>query len=254
MSEFIISVNHLQKNFGENQVLKDIDFYVKKGEIISIIGSSGSGKSTLLRCINLLEKPTSGTISFHGKDIQSKGFSLSEYRSKVGMVFQTFNLFNNLTVLENCVVGQMSVSKIDRKTAEEKALRILASVGMAQYIDAKPKQISGGQKQRVAIARTLLKNPRILILDDSTSSVDTETEAEIRLALRLLMEGRTTFIIAHRIQSIMNADLILVMENGQIIQRGKHEDLVSLPGMYRDVFDIQTRIETDLEKEIASVS
>ncbi|HOW06699.1 MAG TPA: ATP-binding cassette domain-containing protein, partial [Flexilinea sp.] len=152
MSEFIISVNHLQKNFGENQVLKDIDFYVKKGEIISIIGSSGSGKSTLLRCINLLEKPTSGTISFHGKDIQSKGFSLSEYRSKVGMVFQTFNLFNNLTVLENCVVGQMSVSKIDRKTAEEKALRILASVGMAQYMDAKPKQISGGQKQRVAIA------------------------------------------------------------------------------------------------------
>ena len=220
MSEFIISVNHLQKNFGENQVLKDIDFYVKKGEIISIIGSSGSGKSTLLRCINLLEKPTSGTISFHGKDIQSKGFSLSEYRSKVGMVFQTFNLFNNLTVLENCVVGQMSVSKIDRKTAEEKALRILASVGMAQYIDAKPKQISGGQKQRVAIARALAMDPEVLLFDEPTSALDPEMVGEVLNVIRdLAISGLTMLIVTHEMNFAKDvSSRVIFMDDGVIVE------------------------------------
>ena len=227
MSEFIISVNHLQKNFGENQVLKDIDFYVKKGEIISIIGSSGSGKSTLLRCINLLEKPTSGTISFHGKDIQSKGFSLSEYRSKVGMVFQTFNLFNNLTVLENCVVGQMSVSKIDRKTAEEKALRILASVGMAQYIDAKPKQISGGQKQRVAIARALALDPEVLLFDEPTSALDPEMVGEVLNVIRdLAISGLTMLIVTHEMNFAKDvSDHVIFMDNGYIAVEGTPEEV-----------------------------
>ncbi len=231
MSEFIISVNHLQKNFGENQVLKDIDFYVKKGEIISIIGSSGSGKSTLLRCINLLEKPTSGTISFHGKDIQSKGFSLSEYRSKVGMVFQTFNLFNNLTVLENCVVGQMSVSKIDRKTAEEKALRILASVGMAQYIDAKPKQISGGQKQRVAIARALAMDPEVLLFDEPTSALDPEMVGEVLNVIRdLAISGLTMLIVTHEMNFAKDvSSRVIFMDDGVIVEDSSPEKIFSDP-------------------------
>ena len=231
MSEFIISVNHLQKNFGENKVLKDIDFYVKKGEIISIIGSSGSGKSTLLRCINLLEKPTSGTISFHGKDIQSKGFSLSEYRSKVGMVFQTFNLFNNLTVLENCVVGQMSVSKINRKTAEEKALRILASVGMAQYIDAKPKQISGGQKQRVAIARALAMDPEVLLFDEPTSALDPEMVGEVLNVIRdLAISGLTMLIVTHEMNFAKDvSSRVIFMDNGVIVEDSSPEKIFSDP-------------------------
>jgi len=231
MSEFIISVNHLQKNFGENQVLKDIDFYVKKGEIISIIGSSGSGKSTLLRCINLLEKPNSGTISFHGKDIQSKGFSLSEYRSKVGMVFQTFNLFNNLTVLENCVVGQMSVSKIDRKTAEEKALRILASVGMAQYIDAKPKQISGGQKQRVAIARALAMDPEVLLFDEPTSALDPEMVGEVLNVIRdLAISGLTMLIVTHEMNFAKDvSSRVIFMDDGVIVEDSSPEKIFSDP-------------------------
>jgi len=231
MREFIISVNHLQKNFGENQVLKDIDFYVKKGEIISIIGSSGSGKSTLLRCINLLEKPTSGTISFHGKDIQSKGFSLSEYRSKVGMVFQTFNLFNNLTVLENCVVGQMSVSKIDRKTAEEKALRILASVGMAQYIDAKPKQISGGQKQRVAIARALAMDPEVLLFDEPTSALDPEMVGEVLNVIRdLAISGLTMLIVTHEMNFAKDvSSRVIFMDDGVIVEDSSPEKIFSDP-------------------------
>ena len=231
MSEFIISVNHLQKNFGENQVLKDIDFYVKKGEIISIIGSSGSGKSTLLRCINLLEKPTSGTISFHGKDIQSKGFSLSEYRSKVGMVFQTFNLFNNLTVLENCVVGQMSVSKIDRKTAEEKVLRILASVGMAQYIDAKPKQISGGQKQRVAIARALAMDPEVLLFDEPTSALDPEMVGEVLNVIRdLAISGLTMLIVTHEMNFAKDvSSRVIFMDDGVIVEDSSPEKIFSDP-------------------------
>jgi len=231
MSEFIISVNHLQKNFGENQVLKDIDFYVKKGEIISIIGSSGSGKSTLLRCINLLEKPTSGTISFHGKNIQSKGFSLSEYRSKVGMVFQTFNLFNNLTVLENCVVGQMSVSKIDRKTAEEKALGILASVGMAQYIDAKPKQISGGQKQRVAIARALAMDPEVLLFDEPTSALDPEMVGEVLNVIRdLAISGLTMLIVTHEMNFAKDvSSRVIFMDDGVIVEDSSPEKIFSDP-------------------------
>ncbi|HRY20800.1 MAG TPA: amino acid ABC transporter ATP-binding protein [Flexilinea sp.] len=227
----MISVNHLQKNFGENQVLKDIDFYVKKGEIISIIGSSGSGKSTLLRCINLLEKPTSGTISFHGKDIQSKGFSLSEYRSKVGMVFQTFNLFNNLTVLENCVVGQMSVSKIDRKTAEEKALRILASVGMAQYMDAKPKQISGGQKQRVAIARALAMDPEVLLFDEPTSALDPEMVGEVLNVIRdLAISGLTMLIVTHEMNFAKDvSSRVIFMDDGVIVEDSSPEKIFSDP-------------------------
>ena len=155
MSEPILEIRHLSKSFGKHEVLKDIDFTVRPGDVTSIIGASGSGKSTLLRCVNLLETPTSGEIIFHGQDITGKGVKASKYRSKVGMVFQSFNLFNNMTVLENCVVGQVKVLKKHKAEARENAMKYLERVGMAPYINAKPRQISGGQKQRVAIARAL---------------------------------------------------------------------------------------------------
>ena len=152
MSEKVIELVHLQKQFGENTVLRDINLSVSKGEVLSIIGASGSGKSTMLRCINLLETPTSGQILYHGKDITGHDMNLSQYRAKVGMVFQSFNLFNNMTALNNCITGQVSVLKRSREEAETIAMKYLERVGMAPYINARPSQLSGGQKQRVAIA------------------------------------------------------------------------------------------------------
>ena len=151
MDDLILQVNHLSKSFGTHEVLKDIDFTVKKGDVTSIIGASGSGKSTLLRCINLLETPSSGEILYHGKNVVGRGVNQPEYRSHVGMVFQSFNLFNNMTVLENCMVGQIKVLKRGKAEAREAAMTYLTKVGMAPYINAKPRQISGGQKQRVAV-------------------------------------------------------------------------------------------------------
>ncbi|MDD6855508.1 MAG: ATP-binding cassette domain-containing protein, partial [Oscillospiraceae bacterium] len=158
----ILEIRHLSKSFGQHQVLKDIDFTVNPGDVTSIIGASGSGKSTLLRCINLLETPSSGEILYHGKNVAGRGINAPEYRSHVGMVFQSFNLFNNMTVLENCMVGQIKVLKRSKEEARQNALLYLDKVGMAPYINAKPRQISGGQKQRVAIARALAMNPEML--------------------------------------------------------------------------------------------
>ena len=162
MDDMILEIRHLSKSFGSHEVLRDIDFTVNKGDVTSIIGSSGSGKSTLLRCINLLETPTSGEILYHGQSVTGPKVNAPEYRSHVGMVFQSFNLFNNMTVLENCVVGQVKVLKKDRETARKNAMQYLEQVGMAPYINAKPRQISGGQKQRVAIARALAMEPEVL--------------------------------------------------------------------------------------------
>jgi len=167
--EKIIEIRHLQKSFGQNEVLKDINFSVSKGEVVCIIGASGSGKSTLLRCINLLEMPTSGEILYHGENILEHNMTTAMYRAKMGMVFQQFNLFNNLTVLDNCVVGQVKVLKRDKETARQTAIRYLEQVGMAQYINAKPHQISGGQKQRVAIARALSMEPEAMLFPEHSS-------------------------------------------------------------------------------------
>ncbi|MGN1003757.1 MAG: amino acid ABC transporter ATP-binding protein, partial [Oscillospiraceae bacterium] len=179
MSETILQVRHLSKSFGTHEVLKDIDFTVRTGDVTSIIGASGSGKSTLLRCINLLETPTSGEILFHEKNIIGRGVKASSYRSKVGMVFQSFNLFNNMTVLENCVVGQVKVLKKSKAEAKENAMKYLEQVGMTPYINAKPRQISGGQKQRVAIARALAMEPEVLLFDEPTSALDPEMVGEV---------------------------------------------------------------------------
>lgn len=220
MNTPIIKVSHLEKNFGENKVLIDIDFETYKGDVISIIGSSGSGKSTLLRCINLLEKPTSGSIYFHGQDIQEKGFSLQEYRARVGMVFQNFNLFNNLTVLDNCTVGQIKVNRKSKSEAEKFALEILNSVGMAQYIHAKPKQISGGQKQRVAIARALSMEPEVLLFDEPTSALDPEMVGEVLSVMRnLANSGLTLLVVTHEMAFARDvSNRVVFMDEGLIAE------------------------------------
>ena len=172
MSQEVVTIKHLNKVFGTHEVLKDISFSVQSGEVVTIIGSSGSGKSTLLRCVNLLEKPTSGEILYNGKNILDEDTNIYEYRTHLGMVFQQFNLFNNLNVLENCTVGPIKVLKKSKEEAEEIAKGFLEKVGMSAYLNARPRQLSGGQKQRVAIARALSMQPDVLLFDEPTSALD----------------------------------------------------------------------------------
>ncbi len=220
MADPIIEVNHLKKNFGEVEVLKDIHFQVDKGEVVCVIGSSGSGKSTLLRCINLLETPTSGEILFHGRNIQDGSVPISKYRAKVGMVFQQFNLFNNMTVLKNCVVGQMKVLRKSREAAEENAHMYLEKVGMAQYENAKPTQISGGQKQRVAIARALAMEPEVLLFDEPTSALDPEMVGEVLIVMReLAQSGLTMVVVTHEMAFAKDvSNRTVFMDAGVIVE------------------------------------
>ncbi|MGN0980194.1 MAG: amino acid ABC transporter ATP-binding protein, partial [Candidatus Avoscillospira sp.] len=198
MGETILQINHLSKAFGANVVLRDIDFTVEKGDVTSIIGASGSGKSTLLRCINLLETPTSGEILYHNQNVAGRKVKAAEYRSHVGMVFQSFNLFNNMTVLENCMVGQIRVLKKHKDEARQSAMYYLQKVGMAPYINAKPRQISGGQKQRVAIARALAMEPEVLLFDEPTSALDPEMVGEVLTVMQnLAREGMTMLVVTH---------------------------------------------------------
>ncbi|MHC1771162.1 MAG: amino acid ABC transporter ATP-binding protein [Flexilinea sp.] len=231
MTETIITVSHLKKSFGANLVLKDIGFEARLGDVISIIGASGSGKSTLLRCINQLEKPTSGSILFHGKNIQDPGFSLSEYRAKVGMVFQSFNLFNNLSVLQNCVVGQIKVLGRDRKTAEQRAFEILDKVEMSQYISAKPRQISGGQKQRVAIARALAMDPEVLLFDEPTSALDPEMVGEVlNVMVDLAKSGLTMLVVTHEMDFAKDvSNRVVFMDAGVIVEDSTPEEIFNQP-------------------------
>lgn len=231
MSEPILNINHLRKNFGKNEVLKDIDFSVSHGDVISIIGSSGSGKSTLLRCINLLETPTSGEILYHGEDITAKGFSVTGYRAKVGMVFQSFNLFNNMTVLKNCVVGQRKVLHRNEKEATDKAMYFLEKVGMAPYINAKPKQLSGGQKQRVAIARALAMEPEILLFDEPTSALDPQMVGDVLDVMSTLAkEGLTMLIVTHEMAFARDVSSeIVFMKDGVICEQGTPDQIMNHP-------------------------
>ena len=231
MSEIILSVRHLSKSFGDHVVLRDVDFSAKKGEVISIIGSSGSGKSTLLRCMNHLETPTGGEIIFRDKVVGSAGFDLTQYRTHVGMVFQQFNLFANMTVLENCVVGQMKVLKRNRHDAEANAMKYLGSVGMSAYVHAKPRQLSGGQKQRVAIARALAMDPEVLLFDEPTSALDPEMVGEVlEVMKRLARTGLTMLVVTHEMGFARDvSDRVVFMDGGVIVEDETPEKLFTNP-------------------------
>ncbi len=227
----ILEIKHLGKSFGSHEVLKDIDFTVNKGDVISIIGASGSGKSTLLRCINLLETPTGGEILYHGKNVADRHVNAPEYRSHVGMVFQSFNLFNNMTVLENCMVGQVQVLKKSRAEARQTALEYLQKVGMTPYINAKPRQISGGQKQRVAIARALAMGPEVLLFDEPTSALDPEMVGEVLSVMQqLAQEGMTMLVVTHEMAFARDvSSRVVYMNDGVICEQGTPEEIFGNP-------------------------
>ena len=231
MGNEILQGKHLSKSFGSNVVLRDIDFSVGKGDVISIIGASGSGKSTLLRCINLLETPTHGEIWYQGKNVLDRSVKAPEYRSHVGMVFQSFNLFNNMTVLENCMVGQIKVLKRSREEAKTIALEYLQKVGMTPYINAKPRQISGGQKQRVAIARALAMGPEILLFDEPTSALDPEMVGEVLTVMQqLAQEGMTMLVVTHEMAFARDvSNRVVYMNQGVICEQGSPEEIFGNP-------------------------
>ncbi|ADZ82384.1 amino acid ABC transporter ATP-binding protein [Cellulosilyticum sp. ST5] len=229
--EKVIEIKHLNKSFGAHEVLKDIDFSVNKGEVVCIIGSSGSGKSTLLRCVNLLEKPSGGEIIYNGENILDDKHDVYAYRTKLGMVFQQFNLFNNHDVLSNCTVGQMKVLKRSKEEAEKIAMKYLKIVGMDQYIHAKPKQLSGGQKQRVAIARALSMEPDVMLFDEPTSALDPEMVGEVLKVMKELADsGLTMLVVTHEMGFAKEvSDRVVFMDKGVIAEEGRPEDIFNAP-------------------------
>ena len=233
--EEILRLEHLEKTFGTHQVLRDISFSVNKGDVISIIGSSGSGKSTMLRCVNLLEEPTGGKIVFEGKDIAGKELNLSQYRARVGMVFQQFNLFNNMNALENCVCPQLTVLHRKREEAEKIARDYLERVGMSAYCNARPTQLSGGQKQRVAIARTLSMNPDIILFDEPTSALDPEMVGEVLDVMkRLAGEGFTMLVVTHEMAFARDvSSRVIFMDGGVILEDTAPEEIFNNPKQAR---------------------
>jgi ABC-type polar amino acid transport system, ATPase component len=227
----IIDIRHLSKSFGKNPVLKDINFSVKKGEVVCIIGASGSGKSTLLRCINLLEKPSGGEIIYHDKNVLSPHTDIAAYRAKMGMVFQQFNLFNNLNVLGNCVIGQVQVLRRSKSEAEKTAMKYLEKVDMDPYINAKPRMLSGGQKQRVAIARALSMEPDALLFDEPTSALDPEMVGEVlKVMMNLAKSGLTMLVVTHEMAFARDvADRVVFMADGIILEEGPPSEIFGNP-------------------------
>lgn len=227
----IIEIRNLKKSFDKLEVLHDIDFDIRKGEVVTIIGSSGSGKSTLLRCVNLLETPDAGVIAYHGKDILKGELNVNEHRSHVGMVFQSFNLFNNKTVLENCMIGQLKVLKRTKEEAKEKALNFLAKVGMEDFASADAMQLSGGQKQRVAIARALCMDPEVLLFDEPTSALDPEMVGGVLDVMKdLANEGLTMIVVTHEMQFAHDISTrVVFMDKGIIAEQGTPSELFENP-------------------------
>ena len=230
-ADMILNIKHLSKSFGSHQVLRDIDFSVNKGDVISVIGASGSGKSTLLRCLNLLETPTSGEIFYHDTNVLDGSIKPHEYRARVGMVFQSFNLFHNMTVLENCMVGQQQVLKRSKEESRQIALDYLQKVGMAPYINAKPRQLSGGQKQRVAIARALAMNPEVLLFDEPTSALDPEMVGEVLTVMQqLARDGMTMLVVTHEMAFARDvSNRVVFMNEGVICEQGRPEEVFGNP-------------------------
>ena len=231
MGETILQIRHLSKAFGSNLVLKDIDFSVSTGDVTCIIGASGSGKSTLLRCLNILETPTTGEILYHGTNIVGGKVNAPAYRAKVGMVFQSFNLFNNMNVLENCMIGQVKVLKKNKEDAKKNAMQYLEKVGMAPYINAKPRQLSGGQKQRVAIARALAMEPDVMLFDEPTSALDPQMVGEVLEVMRnLAKEGLTMIIVTHEMAFARDVSShVVFMAGGVIAEEGTPREIFENP-------------------------
>ncbi|MGB7595927.1 MAG: amino acid ABC transporter ATP-binding protein [Erysipelotrichaceae bacterium] len=231
----IIEVEHVSKRFDALEVLKDINMQVNEGEIVSIIGASGSGKSTLLRCINLLEIYDQGVIRFEGKDIRENMKELNTYRTHVGMIFQQFNLFGHMTVMENCVIGQTTVLKRSKTEAQDMALTFLQKVGMEMFMDKPVTLLSGGQKQRVAIARALCMQPKVLLFDEPTSALDPEMVGEVLQVIRdLTLEGHTMIIVTHEMDFAKEvSDRVVFMDQGIIVEEGDPAVLFVEPKMQR---------------------
>ena len=232
----LIRVEDLHKSFGSLQVLKGVTEHVNHGEVVSVIGPSGGGKSTFLRCLNLLETPTSGKIYFEGTDITDKNVDINLHRQKMGMVFQHFNVFNNLTVGKNVTLAPVLLGKKTQKEADEMMRELLNRVGLADKENQFPKKLSGGQKQRLSIARALVKKPEILILDDSSSALDFATDAKLRKAVHNLEGNTTTFLVSQRIAGIRQADQILVLGNGTLEGNGTHDELMKTCEVYREIY------------------
>lgn len=218
MTNPVIELKNVTKSFGDHKVLKGVNLKVDSGEVVSVIGASGSGKSTMLRCINLLEIPDGGDILFNGESIFGQDVNIAGYRTKVGMVFQSFNLFENMNVLKNCTIGQIKVLKRDKKEAEEIALKYLEKVGMSAFVNARPSQLSGGQKQRVAIARALAMEPEVLLFDEPTSALDPEMVGEVLLVMKRLAEsGLTMIVVTHEMQFAKDVSSRVVFMDGGVV-------------------------------------
>ena len=231
IKEPLLSVSHLSKSFGSHAVLRDVSFAVHPGDVTSIIGASGSGKSTLLRCLNLLERPSGGQVLFHGSDVLDADMDVPGYRTRVGMVFQNFNLFNNMTVLRNCEVGQEKVLGRKREEAREHALHYLRKVGMAPYVNAYPRQLSGGQKQRAAIARALAMDPEVLLFDEPTSALDPEMVGEVLSVMEdLARDGMTMLVVTHEMAFARDiSSHVIFMSDGVICEEGSPEEVFGAP-------------------------
>ena len=229
--ETILQIKDLHKSFEKTEILKGINLDVKKGEIISIIGPSGSGKSTLLRCINMLNIPTSGNIIYNDIDIVNSPKQLNNIRTKIGMVFQQFNLFNNINVLKNCTIGPIKVLKVKKDVATKKALELLELVGLKEFSNAQVNTLSGGQKQRVAIARTLAMNPEIILFDEPTSALDPEMVGEVLDVIKSLTnQGITMLIVTHEMAFAKEiSDRVVFMDNGNIVELGTPEEIFDNP-------------------------
>ena len=232
----MINITNLYKNFGDLEVLKNISTEIKKGEIISIIGPSGSGKSTFLRCINKLEEPSSGHIYIDGMDLMDKNTDINKVRERVGMVFQHFNLFPNMTVLDNLTLSPIMVKKESKEEAEKYALSLLEKVGLSDKANSYPTQLSGGQKQRIAIARALAMKPEVILFDEPTSALDPELEKEVLDIIRKLKKERkmTMLIVSHEMKFVREiSDEVIVMENGKILEKGSVEKIFENPETQR---------------------
>lgn len=229
--DIVIQVKQLKNNFGSLEVLKGVDMEISRGEVVVVIGPSGSGKSTFLRCLNLLEKPTDGDILFHGQSILRKDMKLDKYREKFGMVFQLFNLFENLSVLDNVTVGPRRVKKTPKAEAEKRAMELLKQVGLADKADSYPSQLSGGQKQRVAIARTLAMDPEVILFDEATSALDPEMVGEVLQIMRQLAEqGMTMVVVTHEMGFAREVgDRVVFMDGGYVVEEGKPKDVITNP-------------------------